>query len=160
MIELSLRALIDNFPASATSMSAVAEQFNDQFAIRWSRVVEFLKLHYVLSQRNEPYWQAHRDPGTFPERLSDLLALWRERPPSAYDLPLAEEIFPAASYQYVYYGMGGALPPNLPRPNGTLMLQIEQLAQRSRSLVAALPSNRAYFSAHAADTAQILEDRA
>ena len=160
MIELSVRALIENFPASVNSMPIVAHQFNEQFAHRWSRVVEFLKLHYVLSDRSEPYWQAHRDPSTFPERLGDLLALWRERAPSAYDLPLAEEIFPAASYQYVYYGMGGALPPNLPRPDGALMQQIEQLTQRSRSLVAALPSNRAYFGANIAINPQMLEDRA
>lgn len=160
MIELSLRALIDNFPASAMSMKLVAQRFNDQFALRWSRIVEFLKLHYTVSERSEPYWQAHRDPGSFPERLFDLLALWRERPPSAYDLPLADEIFPAASYQYVYYGMGGALPPNLPQPNRALIAQLDQLGQRSRSLVAALQGNRAYFNLTTTDVPQMVEDHA
>ena len=160
LIELSLRALIDNFPTNFSAMQLVGDRFNAQFATRWNRIVEFLKLHYVLSERSEPYWQAHRDPGTFPERLADLLALWREQPPSAYDLPLAEEIFPAASYQYVYYGMGGELPTDLPPPSKTVLAQTEQLAQRSRSLLAALPTNRAYFDALAADVPTTLEDRA
>src|SRR4051794_3221909 len=97
MIELSLNALIDNFPASAETMPIHAERFNTLFRTRWERVIEFLKLHYVLSRRDEPYWQAQRDPQTIPPRLADLLRLWRDQPPSAYDLPLANEIFPAGS---------------------------------------------------------------
>ena len=110
MIELSLNALIDNFPARAEAMPLHAERFNALFRSRWDRVVEFLKVHYVLSRRDEPYWRAQRDPDTIPPRLADLVLLWRDQPPSAYDLPLANEIFSAASYQYVYYGMGGAFP--------------------------------------------------
>jgi hypothetical protein len=160
LIELSLRALIDNFPESASTMGLLAGRFNDQFSTRWDRIVEFLKLHYVLSERSEPFWQAHREPNTFPERLEGLLALWREQPPSAYDLPLAEEIFPAASYQYVYYGMGGALPRHLSRPESQLTTQLNSLRQRGRALQAALPTNRAYFDGLNANVRQISEDRA
>ena len=32
--------------------------------------------------------------------------LWRYQTPNKYDFPLAEEMFPAASWQYVLYGMG------------------------------------------------------
>jgi hypothetical protein len=145
LIELTLQALIDNFPADRDAMPIVAKRFNELFTLRWKRIAEFLKLHYVLSERNEPYWQMHRDPTTFPERLADLLRLWRQQPPSAYDLPLAEEIFPAASYQYVYYGMGGTTPCNLPEPTPSLMSQVDQVKQRTRALLASLPTNRAYF---------------
>ncbi len=101
MIELSLNALIDNFPASRSAMDMHAARFNALFRTRWDRVVEFLKLHYLLSKRDEPYWRAQRDPATVPPRLAELLELWRDQPPSSYDLPLVDEIFPAASYQYV-----------------------------------------------------------
>lgn len=160
LIELSLRALLDNFPASPASMRVIANRFNEQFATRWDRIVEFLKLHYVLSERREPYWQAHRDAATFPERLRDLLDLWREQPPSSYDLPLAEEIFPAASYQYVYYGMGGALPASLPEPGDALRGQLGQVGQRARSLLAALPTNRAYLDSLAGAAPASRGDRA
>jgi hypothetical protein len=159
LIELSLRALVDNFPSDRTMMNIVAERFNDLFTIRWNRIVEFLKLHYVLSERAEPYWRAHRDHGTFPDRLAGLLELWRQQPPSAYDLPLAEEIFPAASYQYVYYGMSEETPADLPQPEPELIAQLQSTAQRARALLAALPTNRAYFDAMAKEASLALEEQ-
>ena len=71
----------------------------------------------------------------------------RDQPPSAYDFPLAEEMFPAASYQYVYYGMGGATAAERfacgARPNGL----DPAIRQKARALAAAMPTNRAYFDA-------------
>jgi len=145
LVELSLQALIDNFPADRCAMRIIGRRFNDLFTTRWGRIAEFLKLHYVLSRRAEPYWRAHRERSSFPERLSELLELWKGQAPSSYDFPLAEEIFPAASYQYVYYGMGGTLPPGLPEPAPSLMIQLDQMKQRGRALLASLPSNRSYF---------------
>ena len=98
-IELSLRALADNFPASLESMPLHARRFNALFRKRWERIIDFLKLHYAASHRTEPYWQDHRRPETCPDRLTDLLALWRDQPPSPYDLPMIEELCPAASSQ-------------------------------------------------------------
>jgi len=150
MIELSLNALIDNFPASRSAIDLHAARFNELFRTRWDRVIEFLKLHYVLSRRDDPYWRAQRDPATVPPRLAELVELWRDQPPSRYDLPLADEIFPAASYQYVWYGMGGAVPHHLPPPTPSICAQFEQIRQRTRSLLSALPANRALLSQRAA----------
>jgi hypothetical protein len=143
MIELSLNALIDNFPASRSAMDLHAARFNELFLTRWDRVVEFLKLHYLLSRREEPYWRAQRDPATVPPRLAELVELWREQPPSQYDLPLAEEIFPAASYQYVWYGMGGAVPSHLPSSVPAMSTLFDQIRLRERRLLSVLPTNRA-----------------
>ena len=142
LIELSLRALADNFPRSRRAMPIHAERFNRLFALRWRRIADFLKLHYALSQRDEPYWQAQRDAATISPELAALLALWKDQPPSTYDFPLSEEIFPAASHQYVYYGMTG-------RPEaiegGEAMPHLAQVRDRSRQLGSALPTNRAYL---------------
>jgi tryptophan 7-halogenase len=143
LIELSLRALMDNFPSSRELLPIHAQRFNALFQTRWHRIVEFLKLHYVLSRREEPYWRAQRDLGTVPQRLADLLALWRTQPPSSYDFPLAEEIFPAASYQCVYYGMGGAIPDRLPEPTEKMRREFGRAHQRTRGLISVLPPNRA-----------------
>lgn len=150
MIELSLTALIDHFPATRAVMPIHARRFNDLFRARWDRIVEFLKLHYVLSRRDQPYWRDHRDPATMPERLRDLIALWRHQPPSAADLGMVDELFPAASYQYVLYGMGFAPPvpgPVRAGPLDPVAAQLRQVQQRARSLTAALPANRAYLDA-------------
>jgi tryptophan halogenase len=145
LIELSLRALTDSFPSTRQRMPFLAERFNTQFSSRWERIVEFLKLHYALSERDEPYWRAQRDPSTIPPRLAQLLELWRDQPPSAADLPLADEIFPPASYQYVYYGMGGAVPSKLPPAPRDLLTKFARSSERTRALAAALPTNRAYL---------------
>ena len=146
IIELSLRALVDNFPAGHDAERLHSDRFNALFRTRWDRVVEFLKLHYVLSRRTEPYWQAQRDPASIPPRLGELLRIWHDQPPSIYDLPLAEEIFPAASYQYVYYGMGGAVPSRLPSASDAARTQLGQVNQRTRGLLSALPSNRSLLA--------------
>ena len=45
-------------------------------------------------------------PETIPDRLQDLLTLWRYQSPWFHDeFDRIEEVFPAASYQYVLYGM-------------------------------------------------------
>jgi hypothetical protein len=88
-------------------MTTVAKRFNQRFMYHWERVIEFLKLHYVLSSRNDSaYWRDHYRQESIPERLSELLELWRYQPPSRHDFLQAEEVFPSASYQYVLYGMG------------------------------------------------------
>jgi len=156
LIELSLDALLENFPATREGMDIQARRFNALFRYRWDRIVEFLKLHYVLSERDQPYWRAHRDPASIPPRLAELLELWRDQPPSRADLPMLDEIFPAASYQYVLYGMGFAPPAaGAIRSDGVAAVtsQIRQAEQRARALAAALPTNRAYLDALRAEAA-------
>lgn len=151
LIELSLGALLDDFPASRAVMDIHAARFNALFRYRWDRIVEFLKLHYVLSRREEPYWRAHREPGTIPVRLAELLRIWRHRPPSRMDFPGLDEVFPAASYQYVLYGMGFAPPPDeaaiRTETRASVARLMRQAEQRGRVLAASLPTNRAYFDA-------------
>ncbi len=162
LIELSLDALLDDFPVTRDLMPIQARRFNALFRYRWDRIVEFLKLHYLLSRRQEPYWQAHRNQATIPERLAESIALWRHRPPGAGDFTAQDEIFPAASYRYILYGMGHALPPRSPVvtsvPDGDAALR--HLGQRARSLGAGLPTNRAYLDALRAQHAPIAESRA
>jgi hypothetical protein len=104
LVELSAAMLSDEMPANRAVMDIVARRFNDAFTYRWERVIDFLKLHYVLSKRSDSdYW---RDNQATPERLAELLTLWRHRPPSRSDFGRIDEVFPSASYQYVLYGMG------------------------------------------------------
>ncbi len=146
MIELSLRALIDNFPASRAAMPIHADRFNGLFRYRWDRIVDFLKLHYALSQRTEPYWLAQRDPAHMPPRLIEQLQLWRDQPPSVWDFPRVDEIFSAESHQYILYGMGFPVPANLPGSDRAAAA-IAETRQRARTLAAALPANRDYLDA-------------
>jgi tryptophan 7-halogenase len=159
LIELSLEALLDNFPATHDAMDVHAGRFNTLFRYRWDRIVEFLKLHYVLSERDEPYWRDHREAAGVPERLGALLRVWRDQPPSRWDLPAVDEVFPAASYQYILYGMG--FPPPRPGPlraEAAGSQQLRQAEARARTLTASLPTNRVYLDAlRAAHRPAVLE---
>ncbi|KZE12256.1 MULTISPECIES: tryptophan halogenase family protein [Sphingomonas] len=148
LIELSIDALLDGFPADRSAMPLLARRFNDLFRYRWNRIVDFLKLHYALSERYTPYWCAHRDPGSWTESLRDRMALWPMQPPSPADFAHADEIFPAASHQYVLYGMGvSPPPPSALRPHPCTASALHQVRQRARTLAASLPTNRAYLRA-------------
>lgn len=106
LVEVVARYIAENLPADKTIMEVTAKRFNRQMDYRWQRITDFLKLHYMLTKRPEPYWQAHRDPATIPESLREDLAIWKYRGPIKSDFDGVAELFPAASYQYVLYGMG------------------------------------------------------
>ncbi|MDQ9090874.1 tryptophan 7-halogenase [Pseudoalteromonas haloplanktis] len=107
MVELSLNMLSEQMPHDRVHMQLLATRFNQRFSYRWQRVIDFLKLHYILSERDDSqYWLDIKSPASIPARLTELLALWQYQPPSRFDLIENEEIFPSASYQYVLYGMG------------------------------------------------------
>ena len=88
-------------------MDIVAKRFNREFSNRWGQIIDFLKLHYVLSQRSDSsYWLDNRNVDSIPDTLAENLLLWRSRAPWYYDERRRDEMFPSASYQYVLYGMG------------------------------------------------------
>jgi len=147
LVELSAAMLSDQMPATREAMDIVARRFNDSFTYRWERVIDFLKLHYVLSRRTtSAFWRDNLAPASVPDRLSELLVLWRHQPPSRYDLHRIEEVFPSASYQYVLYGMGFRPEPpaatrradDADRADGFF----REAATLTGKMLAALPTNR------------------
>ena len=145
LVELSAAWLAEDMPATRAEMDAVATRFNETFTYRWERVIDFLKLHYVLSKRSDtPYWIEHREAASIPPRLQELLQLWRVRPPSRRDFTRIEEVFPSASWQYVLYGMGfhtRAAPRASDRPD-LADEAFREAARLTARMLPALPSNR------------------
>ena len=150
LVELSAAMLSDQLPATRDSMDIVARRFNDSFTYRWERVIDFLKLHYVLSKRvDTDFWRDNARTESIPQRLAELLILWRHQPPSRYDFYRVEEVFPSASYQYVLYGMGF-------RPDSTGAQRRDDIeraegffreaATLTGKMLAGLPSNRALLA--------------
>jgi 2-polyprenyl-6-methoxyphenol hydroxylase-like FAD-dependent oxidoreductase len=149
LVEMAAIAISDNLPATRETMDIVARRFNAEFSYRWERVIEFLKLHYVLSQRDDSdFWRAHRDQASIPQRLQELLQLWRHRAPARTDFASTSEVFPAASYQYILYGMGFQ---GSATPRGSDHAELaEQYFHEAASLAArmlpALPDNRSLLA--------------
>ncbi len=107
LVELGAGMIADDMPATRSAMAVVAKRYNERFRYRWNSIIDFLKLHYALSQRRDSaYWCDNVNPETFSPRLREWLTLWRDQPPCRFDFPQMEEVFASASWQYVLYGMG------------------------------------------------------
>lgn len=107
LVETSVQFVSKNLPRNSHLMAITSRRFNQAMTYRWERIIDFLKLHYVLSHRTDSeYWCDNRLPHTIPERLLELMDVWKYQQPSRYDFPQIEEIFPAPSYLYVLNGMG------------------------------------------------------
>lgn len=107
LVELSANMIAEQLPACRDIMDITAKRFNETIHYRWARIIDFLKLHYILSKRTDnDFWIDNRSPDTIPDSLQDLMQLWRYHTPGDQDFTSNNEVFPAASYQYVLYGMG------------------------------------------------------
>jgi hypothetical protein len=144
LVELGVQWISDVLPARRDALPTLARRFNEVFSYRWARVIDFLKLHYALSRRDDSdYWREHRDPATWPASLRELLPLWRERPPSRLDFGRIDEIFPAASYQYVLYGMGFRPESNAkPAAIQATLPHLHDTATLARRMLGGLPPHR------------------
>jgi tryptophan halogenase len=106
MFDATARMLAEQFPASRALMPLLSERFNRRVGFAWERVIDFIKLHYCISDRDDTaFWRDNRDPATIPAGLQENLQLWRHQLPSEYDFSSKLEIFNLENYLYVLYGM-------------------------------------------------------
>ncbi|MBW0145469.1 tryptophan halogenase family protein [Sphingomicrobium clamense] len=147
-IELAASFVADHFPGDRSAMDVLARRFNRSFSYRWDRIEDFLKLHYVLSERDEPYWKDNVDPASMSDTLAGSLDFWRVSPPSLIDFPQAEEMFPAISYQFILYGMGfrSELPGSYRAINPERLIKdLKHIAQARDVFARQLPTNRKWL---------------
>ena len=146
LIELSAKLIAEQMPANREVMDIVAARFNEVTTYRWGRIIDFLKLHYVLTRRPEPFWVDNTDPATIPPRLQNLLRLWKYQSPGFLDeFDRLDEVFPAASYQYILYGMGFRTevdPLEVEGGKTQAKRYLNEAAALTQALRAQLPKNR------------------
>lgn len=107
LIETAVDFIADRLPARRSVMDVLSRQFNRAFLHHWDRIIEFLKLHYILTKRTDTaFWRDNCDPASIPEGLRERLELWRHHPPGPGDFPHQPEVFSWPSYQYILHGMG------------------------------------------------------
>ncbi|WP_041521726.1 tryptophan halogenase family protein [Gilvimarinus agarilyticus] len=150
LVERSAQMLAEELPSTRHSMGIVARRFNTKFTRHWERVVDFLKLHYALSKRDDSdYWLDQRSQETIPDSLNDLLTLWGERPPWLGDDLARSELFPSASFQYILYGMRPDLCVDLdsrrssPEQSAKALTLFQENQNKINKLIRGLQPNRA-----------------
>ena len=147
LVELAAKMISEELPANRGVMDIVAKRYNEKFLYRWDRIIDFLKLHYVLSKRSDSeYWKDNRRDESIPESLRELLELWQYHVPGQRDFPQNEEVFSAASYQYVLYGMGFETHARAGSRQSENAKKAQQLfvenIKKANQIVANLPDNR------------------
>lgn len=145
LVELSAQMIAEQLPQDRAVMDIIGKRFNETFLYRWQRIIDFLKLHYILTKRPEPFWRDNCDASTIPQSLKDLMLLWQYRTPSDLDFTSNNEVFPAASYQYVLYGMGfcsDKMPLASSAQWDMALSALEQNRKLTAQALAALPSHR------------------
>lgn len=146
LIELSAKMIADQFPTNRRIMAILAKRFNKTLSHHWQSIIEFLKLHYVLTQRTDSdYWIDNCREESIPESLQELLLLWQFQPPWIHDEILREEMFPSASYQYIYYGMKQIADVSINKNNRKLQHAESLFMENGKTiqqLIKALQSNR------------------
>jgi tryptophan 7-halogenase len=104
--EVAAITLSNLFPWGG-DLETAAKQYNQIMSRRYERALDFIKLHYCLSERRDSrFWLDNVDSASIPESLQELLRLWQHRPPGAIDIDRNVDLFEESSWQSVLYGMG------------------------------------------------------
>jgi flavin-dependent dehydrogenase len=152
LIEKSAEWISQQLPRDRNAMSVLAKRFNNLTLQRWQEIVDFLKLHYILSNRTDSeYWRAHQQESSIPESLQEALQLWRTQAPGLYETNQRFELFSSASKQYVLYGMGFTTEQKhlnqLCQKEAALVKRLRnETLQVTEKLLSGLPTNRQFLS--------------
>ena len=152
MIELGIRCLIDNWPLASQddANEVVRENYNRYMDDLFEEILEFIVMHYRLSQRRDTaFWRDVAHLAT-PPRLQARLQLWQHKAPSHFDLPLAPAyVFGLMSYLAILRGMrwGEQAYSSYvdPASLGHLDSYFQERQRGWRDTVARLPGHAAYL---------------
>ncbi|WP_448660080.1 tryptophan halogenase family protein [Sphingomonas sp. CJ99] len=154
MIETAAAMIAELLPLTGP-VAGPARRFNERMRARYDNTVAFLKLHYCLSRRDEPFWRDNAAPESVPERLAELLEEWRYRPPGRFDFILDLDSFAWFNYQYILYGM--EYPTDLSPVRGDYAdlagarRQFERIARFGARAASELPAHRALIDSFHAE---------
>ncbi|WP_022685433.1 tryptophan halogenase family protein [Sphingomonas phyllosphaerae] len=124
-----------------------ARQFNSNLRRRYERALDFIKLHYCISERRDTdFWRDNVAASSIPDTLHEMLDRWRYRWPNELDIDAQVDIFTEPSWQYVLYGMGWKT--DLSAKAGALRYHEDarrafaEVRRQADYAIANLPSNR------------------
>ncbi|MCG7547783.1 tryptophan halogenase family protein [Pseudoalteromonas sp. Of7M-16] len=106
VFDVTAKMLADTLPTSTLAFETVAKHFNNTVTNMWSKVIDFIKLHYCISDRcDSQFWLDNRSPESIPDSLREKLELWKYKVPTNYDFGGKFDVFDIDNYLYVLYGM-------------------------------------------------------
>lgn len=141
--------LARNFPVLVEDIPVVSEYCNKVVRYTWERVIDFVQLHYFISDRRDSaFWVDSTEGMEISETLAERLAMWKIVAPKKSDFFSSFDIFGVENYLFVLYGM------HYPTRAGVVGAQeasragelIKQAQEKSRQMSSALLSHRRWLA--------------
>lgn len=147
-ISASLRLLAANFPDAEIS-DPLIRRFNRLSGELYDNILEFIVMHYVTADREEPFWLAARNEIDVPDRLAENLALWRHMLPSEPDIT-GMQLFSHWSFLGILYAKGYFEDVEFPL-EGSVNAEdwrsyYNHVQQQKKNFVAALPDHYTFLN--------------
>jgi tryptophan halogenase len=101
LIQKAITLLVHYLP-DGTFSEALRRAYNREMAELYDEVRDFIVLHYVLAQRDEPFWRDSRNV-PLPETLRDRMELYEETGRLDFALP-GRPLFTETSYFFIFTG--------------------------------------------------------
>lgn len=147
--DFSANLLSRNFPRRRDDAHALRRGYNEAVAYTWERVIDFVQMHYHLSDRSDSdFWQENRRSAHLSDVLRERLAKWAIRHPLKSDFASRFDLFDVDNHLYVLYGMHFATRP-LPISDferQESLAQFEQVRRASEQAIESLPGHRDWLA--------------
>ncbi len=143
--DFSASLLSRNFPRMRDDAQALRRGYNEAVTYTWERVIDFVQLHYHLSDRSDSsFWLENRHDAHLSDMLRQRLARWAIRHPQKNDFTSRFDLFDVDNHLYVLYGMRFATRP-LPISDferRESLEQFEHVTRAAEQAIRVLPSHR------------------
>jgi len=104
--DFSAELLARNFPRDTADIATISPYFNKVVSYAWERTVDFIKLHYCLSDRKDSqFWLDNQNENDLSSELKERLQKFSLRPPQQSDFFSRFDMFDEKNFLYVLYGM-------------------------------------------------------
>ncbi|TMO59806.1 tryptophan 7-halogenase [Pseudoalteromonas aurantia] len=104
--DFSANFLCNKLPHNTSELPVLEKRFNNAVIYTWERVIDFVKLHYCISDRQDSdFWIENRNTNSIPDSLLEKLSLWKHSYPTKDDFFSKFEVFDIENYLYILCGM-------------------------------------------------------
>lgn len=104
--DFSAELFARNFSVEKDTMSVAANYCNKAVTYAWERVLDFVQMHYRISDRRDSaFWRACTEETKVSDVLAERLAMWSANPPKKSDFFSRFDLFNVDNFLFVLYGM-------------------------------------------------------
>jgi len=149
LTDISAALFAANFPRFTDDIDVLKGHCNEVVAYWWERTIDFIQLHYHISDRTDSqFWLDNANSTPVSDTLANRLARWKLSSPKRSDFFSSFDLFDATSYSYILYGMKyNTRAVLLSREQAQESAeQLGMVKQRSDQLVAEMPGHREWLT--------------